>query len=70
MNQTALVLMPDGHCYEYPVSERRRLMQRFRVPSKPIGLVWMTWNEGVVYGYIENRRKEFKHPHYGWELPR
>jgi 3-methyladenine DNA glycosylase Tag len=60
LDHTSLVYNKHEGLFEYPVSEPRKLLSAFS----------QLYNLGVVYGYIENRRQEFKHKFYGWGLQR
>lgn len=78
LKQILLVHMPDEKCYEYPVSDGRRLGDEFTdlglhfraVAQLAFMGLHPCLDRGKVYGYILNRRPEFEHKYYGWALPR
>lgn len=60
---TLLVKFGDDKLREFPVSVEHKLGDEF-LTHPAIG------SRGEVYGYIINRRPEFRHKFYGWALPR
>jgi hypothetical protein len=67
MTQTLLAVNRQGKLHEFPVQERGTLGAGAELFGTAAGLLGAYHR---VYGYILNRNPRYKHPYYGWALPR